>query len=70
MWLIELPDYCNDLNAVHEAEKFLKIGLRNTYDAELSIIAVREHCFIWETTARQRAEAFLRTIGQWKEAAK
>jgi len=53
---------------MHEAEKTLKLGLRNTYDAELGLIAKRDHCFIWETTARQKAEAFLRTIGKWEGA--
>ena len=62
------PNYCNCLNAMHEAEKTLKLGLRNTYDAELGLIAKRDHCFIWETTARQKAEAFLRTIGKWEGA--
>jgi hypothetical protein len=62
-----LPDYPNDLNAMHEAEKVLKGGLRNTYDAWLGIIAKQEHCFIWETTAAQRSEAFLRTLNLWEE---
>jgi hypothetical protein len=63
----EPPDFCNDLNRMHEAEKTLKLGLRNTYDAELGLIAKRDHCFIWETTARERAEAFIKTIGKWEE---
>lgn len=62
-----LPDFCNDLNAMHEAEKALKLGLRNTYDAELDLVSKRDYCFIWETTARQRAEAFLRVKGKWQE---
>jgi hypothetical protein len=62
--ILDIPDYCNDLNAMHEAEEVLKLGLRNTYDAELGLIAKRDHCFIWETTARQRAEAFLRTFNR------
>lgn len=61
------PDFCNDLNAMHEAEKTLKLGMRSRYDAELFMLAERDHCFIWEATARQRAEAFLKTIGKWEE---
>jgi hypothetical protein len=61
----QIPDYCNDLNAMHEAEKTLKLGLRSRYDAELGILGMRDNCFIWETTASQRAEAFLKTIGKW-----
>jgi len=64
--LSSIPDYFNDLNAVHELEKLLKGGLRNTYDAWLGIIAEQEHCFIWETTAAQRAEAIGLTLGLWE----
>lgn len=62
----QIPNYCNDLNAMHKAEKILKLGLRNTYDAELGLLAERDYCFIWETTARQRAEAFLKTLNKWE----
>ena len=63
-----LPDYLNDLNAMHEAEKVLKGGMRSKYDAELTLICSRDYNFIWESTASQRAEAFLRTIDKWEEA--
>ena len=62
-----LPNYLNDLNAMHDAEKVLKGGMRSTYDAELTLICSRDYNFIWESTASQRAEAFLRTIGKWEE---
>jgi len=62
-----VPNYLYDLNAMHRAEKILKLGLRNRYDAELSLIAERDYCFIWETSAAQRAEAFLRTLDSWIE---
>ena len=73
-----LPDYLNDLNAMHEAEKVLfnngdgehwedymrnlrKVTLRDGRECggldERLILA----------TAAQRAEAFLRTLGLWKE---
>jgi len=53
------PDYCNDLNAMHEVEKTLTdhwdgFHFRNH-------IANNVHA-----TARQRAEAYLRTIGKWR----
>ncbi len=63
-----IPDYLNDLNAMHEAEKMLKGGMRSKYDAELTLICSRDYNFIWESTASQRAEAFLRTIGKWEES--
>ena len=62
-------DYCNDLNAMHEAEKvltddqcvFFRTHLRERledYPASL---------YVWHANARQRAEAFLRTLGKWEE---
>lgn len=59
------PNYFNDLNAVHQLEKVLKGGMRSKYDAELGLIASRDHCFIWETTATQRCEAFGKTLNLW-----
>lgn len=63
-----LPDFLHDLNAMHEAEKVLEGGMRSKYDAELTLICSRDYNFIWESTASQRAEAFLRTIGKWEES--
>jgi hypothetical protein len=70
------PDYCRDLNAMHEAEKaafgnssawaefaFQLISVLNAYGmSELDGMT----CLL-QATARQRAEAFLRTVGKWKE---
>ena len=67
MLLDEPPDYCNDLNAMHEAEKIVKKGFKCTYDEELNLISERDYCLVWETTARQRAEAFLKTLEKWEE---
>ena len=62
-----LPDYCNDLNAMHEAEKVL-VGKNNW---ELCNYVHRLHTATnsWTAlaTARQKAEAFLKTIGKWEE---
>jgi hypothetical protein len=84
----ELPNYCADLNAMHEAEKTLKdvafYDSKVRYVHEILCITVwsgkypvghrvsdadirNALCF---ATARQRAEAFLRTIGKWKEESK
>jgi hypothetical protein len=68
----ELWDWCNDLNAMHEAEKVLAPKNWNRFsekwwnyyhhlldgDVQKTIHA----------TARQRAEAFLRTLGKWEDA--
>jgi hypothetical protein len=62
----EPPNYLNDLNAMHEAEKVLTSEQVTSYVYLLESMNER-----WSTpafaTASQRAEAFLRTIGKWKE---
>jgi hypothetical protein len=63
-----LPDYLNDLNAMHEAEKGLVSLQWVSYSRRLQTLC--DESFTWpiHATASQRAEAFLRTIGKWKEA--
>ena len=72
----ELPDYLNDLNAMHEVERtgLKDINELNRYADELDKVCVPTHiCSLthWQSvvmaTAAQRAEAFLRTIGKWKD---
>ena len=61
------PDYLNDLNAMHEAEKVLDIVVeRGEYREYLSFITGGEAEMIY-ATASQRAEAFLRTLDKWEE---
>ena len=61
-----LPDYLNDLNAMHEAEKVLDYNQMNRYqNIELSRFVYTGTTWICSATAAQRAEAFLRTIGKW-----
>lgn len=64
--LLEIPDYPNDLNAMHEAEATLtretnyyhQLLIRmNNYDGLATVRA----------TAAQRAEAFLRTLNLWRD---
>jgi len=72
-WLIS-RDYCSDLNAMHEAENCLGEKRRSfamwlaqildttpTVDLDDQFLNVH-------ATARERAEAFLRTLGKWEEA--
>ena len=68
-----IPDYLNDLNAMHDAEDWIPhhlshidywqkgYGRFQTLLAELTITP-------YSATASQRAEAFLRTIGKWEES--
>lgn len=67
-----VPDYCNDLNAMHEAENILNAVERRIYIDHLSKVfeAFVTYSSIWKrvnATARQRAEAFLRTLSLWVE---
>lgn len=68
------PDYPNDLNAMHEAEKTLSDADYNEYIHVLNSVCIstaeagmkQGRSRIMSATARQRAEAFLRTLGKWK----
>ena len=73
----DIPDYCHDLNAMHEAEKLLYENDRSPkkYTQQLKSAICREAgakkaqidfdiCIT--ATARQRAEAFLKTVGEWE----
>lgn len=71
-WQLTIPNYCTDLNAMHDAE--ILIQDRNKY---LNILASvtepidglpKDHDWAFtRATARQRAETFLRTLGKWEE---
>lgn len=61
-----LPYYCGDLNAMHEAENHMVGKQFETY-ALLLGASESGSLFGIRATARQRAEAFLRTIGKWEE---
>jgi len=62
-----LPDYCNELNAMFEAEKSLTREQIEVYCQHLK----PENYGDWwgiHTTARQRSKAFLRALGKWEAA--
>lgn len=66
----ELPDYLNDLNAMHEAEKVLTAEQQKDYVQWLLVITVATDnplAHDWNATAAQRAEAFLRTLNLWND---
>lgn len=77
----ELPNYLNDLNAMHDAEKSLTekqwkkypvwlakviAGTQNKSRANGTRIYVPQSCLL-AANAPQKAEAFLRTIVKWEE---
>ena len=74
--------YCKYLDAMHEAEKHLARAHWCKYAMEIRRIIsqdcdTQEHYslgsdlisdfWFYHCTARQRAEAFLKTVGKWKE---
>ena len=70
----ELPDYLNDLNSMHAAEKTMRFSTRQTYLQRLAEVmskgldrCVIAPCELAFATAPERAEAFLKTIGKWVE---
>ncbi len=75
----KIPDYPNDLNAMHEAEKTLKeqgewqsylTSLWNISNPGRELSPCHPANFLsWamvDATATQRAEAFLKTLGLWE----
>jgi len=67
VWSVGIPDYLNDLNAMHEAERVLNPSLAAGYAKMLTSIAWKSEQPVFApmtATAAQRAEAFLRTIGK------
>jgi len=66
----ELPDYLNDLNAMHEAEKTMTYNQSWDYYARLSdMVEYQSNGVIicewaWHATASQRADAFLLATGR------
>jgi hypothetical protein len=73
--LDDLPDYLNDLNAMHEVEKVLNNAQWQTYLNKLEDITGAQNTGTWweciqcavQSTAAQRSEAFLRTLNLWEE---
>lgn len=59
-----LPDYCSDLNAIHEAEESLSVIEFDDYIDEIHRVC-QDGDFPECATALQRAEAFCRTL--WPE---
>lgn len=76
--IAQLPNYLNDLNAMHEAVSSLNPGLRDTYLDILTEQVVHKNAIdldgsihdrnmpVVHATAAQRAEAFLRTLNLWQ----
>jgi hypothetical protein len=69
------PDYCNDLNAMHEVESRMTDDEHLRFRNTLWLLIMRTAKFphhvsrqVHSATARQRAEAVLCAIGKWRDA--
>lgn len=67
------PNYTSDLNAMHEAEKILKPsengkGSKEWSDYVCNLCVITGGDSAIHSSAAQRAEAFLKTLGKWREA--
>jgi hypothetical protein len=66
---LQVPDYPNDLNAMHEVENTLDDGVHMEFERNLRrICSGRNYRHVISATAHQRAEAFVLTVcpGKWK----
>jgi len=63
--LTTVPDYLNDLNAMHEAIMSQSGEFRVRYRNILADLCGAQH--FHNATAEQRSEAFLRTLELWTE---
>jgi len=72
-WVLDCPDYCNDLNAMYEAEEQMDEFDWVFFMTELSTLvrlpkqAEVQIKQLVHSTARHRAEAFLRALNKWEE---
>lgn len=72
---VPIPNYCGDLNAMHEVEQGLSFTERRQFQKHLRYvltpIEIQTQCALVNAdacihaTARQRAEAYLKTVGGW-----
>lgn len=70
---IPLPDYCNDLNAICAVIESMPMPQYETvWETLCDMIPCNTDAFkgglVYNAKARLRAEAYLRTIGKWRDA--
>jgi len=71
VWSVGIPDYLNDLNAMHEAEQMLTSEQHIDYMEWLGMCSDDYGRKVWayvHCSASERARAFLRTLGLWQES--
>jgi hypothetical protein len=69
-WVVDCPQFATDLNAMHEAEGTIFPYYAIIYSnklAKVTGVEMSDDTNYFCATARQRAEAFLRTLVKWEE---
>lgn len=72
-WVVDCPDYCNSLNAMHEAEEQIDEINWVFFMTELAgLVRLPKQAEVQikqlvHSTARHRAQALLKTLGKWEE---
>jgi hypothetical protein len=66
---VSFPNYAGCLNAMYEAEKMLFPKFEIEWYSQLQNVCGNSWRIMIHSTARQRAEAFLRTLGKWEDEA-
>lgn len=64
MYPHQLPDYLNDLNAMHDAAMLQPEAIRKAI--RFYLYEITDQMSAHDATASQRAEAFLKSKGLWK----
>jgi hypothetical protein len=64
-----IPNYAGCLNAMHDAEKMLFQKFEIEWHSQLQNVCGNSWRVMIHSTARQRAEAFLKTFGKWEDEA-
>jgi hypothetical protein len=69
-WVVDCPQFCTDLNAMHEAEKTITPKTWDNFSETWWNYCKHLRClpsYAEHATALDRAKAFLKTIGKWED---
>lgn len=66
IFVSDLPDYLNDLNAMHDAEMALSDSESIKFRCIATQMGLDWNYDPFMSSAKQRAKAYLRTIGKWE----
>jgi len=72
LWILKfkypIRDYCNDLDAMYEAENSFDGDVLDRYMDYCMMESEQLECYTFRLPADGRARAFVKTIGKWEES--